>query len=64
MNVVIANLIHTNMVQYASSTTTHVTTITIPKKAQLYAEFILGNDFIPLAMKSYSCFHFCLTPCA
>jgi hypothetical protein len=48
MNVVIVNLIHPNMVQYASSTTTHATTITIPKKAQLYAEFVLGDDFIPL----------------
>jgi hypothetical protein len=68
MNVVVANLIHMDMVQYASSATTHATTITFQEKAQLHVELILGDDFILLAMKSYSCFHSCfdsfLTPCA
>jgi len=50
VDVFIANLTHTNLVQCTSTTTTHVATIAIQNKAQSYIERKLGDDFIPLAI--------------
>jgi hypothetical protein len=50
VDVVIANPIHTNLVQCASTTTTHVAIVAIKKKTQSYIEQTFGDDFIPLAI--------------
>jgi hypothetical protein len=38
-------------------TTLHVGTVVAQDKAQSYIERALGDDFIPLAIKTYNCFH-------
>jgi hypothetical protein len=63
VKVVINNLNFSNMVQHASSIrahamTTHATTTT-QKKTQSYTECALGDNFIPLVIKTYGCFHSC-----
>ncbi len=60
MDVVIANLIHTNLVQCALIMTTHVATIVVQDKTRSYIERALGDDFIPLAIEAYGCFHPCI----
>jgi len=68
MNAIIAYSIHTNMAQWALTTPTHVVMMAALKKTRSYDEQTLGYDFIPLAIKTYGCFHFHLdsffTPCA
>jgi len=66
-NIVIANPTHTNLVQHNSITTAHAGTVATQDKARSYTEWTPRNDFIPLAMETYNCFHFCfdsfLTSC-
>ncbi len=45
------------MGQRALFRTTHTTTIATQEKTQSYEKHILGDDFIPLAIKTYGCFH-------
>jgi len=63
MNVVINNLNFSNMVQHASSTRTHAATthatIVAQEKTQSYTKRALGDNFIPLVIKTYGCFHSC-----
>jgi len=40
-------------------TTTHIVTMVAQEKTQSYAEQILGDDFIPLVIETYGCFHSC-----
>jgi hypothetical protein len=56
MNVVIADLIRTNMVQWTSTMTSHVTMMDVQEKTCSYVERTLGNDIIPLAIEMYECF--------
>jgi len=56
-NVIIGDLIHTNLVQCALVTTVHATIVTIQNKARSYTKWTLRNDFIPLVIETYSCFH-------
>jgi hypothetical protein len=44
-------------VQRVSMTTTHATTIAIQNKTWSYIEQAPRDDFIPLAIKTYSCLH-------
>jgi hypothetical protein len=56
------------MVQQTLTTTTHVVMMGIQKRTRSYVEQTLHNDFIPLAIEMYECFHSCfnsfLTTCA
>jgi hypothetical protein len=65
---IIVDPIRTNMVQRASTTTTHAMMMTIQEKTRSYVKQTLGNNFIPLAIDTYGCFHSCfdsfLTICA
>jgi hypothetical protein len=45
-----------DMVQCASSTTMHVATIVVHEKTCSYIECTLGDNFTPLAIKTYGCF--------
>jgi hypothetical protein len=36
---------------------THAVTIVVQDKARFYIEQVLGDDFIPLAIETYDCFH-------
>jgi hypothetical protein len=51
VDVVIVDLTHIDLVQCASTTTTHATAIAIQNIEQA-----LGDDFILLAIKTYDCF--------
>ncbi len=57
VDIVIADLTRTNLVQCALTTTTHATTIVPQNKAPSYIEWTLKDDFIPLAIKTYGSFH-------
>jgi len=59
MDVIIVDLIHTNMVQQALTTTTRAATMVAQKKTRSYVKQAPGNDFIPFAIETYGCFHFC-----
>jgi hypothetical protein len=52
----------------ASMTTTHVVMKVALKKTRSYDEWTVGDDFIPLVIKTYGCFHSCFnsffTTCA
>jgi hypothetical protein len=54
---VITNSTRIDLVQHALMTTTHVMTIATQDKAYSYIEWTPRNDFIPLAIETYSCFH-------
>jgi hypothetical protein len=43
------------MVLCASSTTMHVALIVAREKTCSYTKWTLGDDFIPLAIKTYGC---------
>ncbi len=66
-NIVIADPTCTNLVQHTSITTAHAGTIAVQNKARSYTKWTSRNDFIPLAMETYNCLHFCfdyfLTSC-
>jgi len=68
MDIIIANPIHTDMVQQTSTTTAHVAIMVVQEKTWSYAEHTLRNDFNPLAIEMYECYHYCfnslLTNCA
>ncbi len=68
MDVIIANQIHIDMVQQTSTTTAHVAMMVVQEKTWSYAEQTLRNDFNPLAIEMYECYHYCfnslLTNCA
>ncbi len=55
--IVIANLIHTSLVQNASMTTMHATKKIVQNKAQSYTERTPRDDFIPLTIETYGCLH-------
>jgi hypothetical protein len=57
VDVVIVDLIHINLVQYALTTIMHATIIAAQNKAQSYTEQTPGDDFIPFAIETYGCFH-------
>jgi hypothetical protein len=56
-NVIIANLTHTDLVQCALTTLAHATIVAVQNKARSYTEWTLGDDFIPLTIETYDCFH-------
>jgi hypothetical protein len=56
-DVVVVNPTRINLVQHVSTMTMHAVIVTLQNKAQSYIEQVLGDDFIPLAIKTYSCFH-------
>jgi hypothetical protein len=68
MDIIIDDLTHTDMVQQISMMTTHVAMMVTQEKTQSYVKQTLGDDFIPLAIETYGCFHSCfdsfLTTCA
>jgi hypothetical protein len=50
------------LMQNASTTITHVATNATQNKTWSCTEWASRNDFIPLAIKTYSCFHLCFDP--
>jgi hypothetical protein len=52
-------LTHIDLVQQASMTTTHQVTVVAQDKAWSYTKWMSRNDFIPLAIETYDCFHPC-----
>jgi hypothetical protein len=56
-NVVIVDLTRIDLVQHVLMMAVHVATIAIQDKAQSYTKRALGDDFIPFAIETYSCFH-------
>jgi hypothetical protein len=56
-NVVIIDPTHINLVQHALTTTMHAITIIVQNKAWSYTKWTPRDDFIPLAIKTYDCFH-------
>jgi hypothetical protein len=57
MDIVVIDPIRTNMVQRASTATTHAMMIAYQKKTQSYVKQTPCNNFIPLAIDTYGCFH-------
>jgi hypothetical protein len=62
VNVVVNNLNFSNMVQHASSTTTHAATDVTQKKTRSYTKRALGDNFIPLSQKLMVVFILVSTP--
>jgi hypothetical protein len=56
VDVVITNLIHTDLVEHVT-TTMHASRIVVQNKAWSYIEQTLRDDFIPLATKAHGCLH-------
>ncbi len=58
----------TDMVQRTSTTTTHEMVMAVQKNTQSYAMRTPSDDFTPLVIEIYGCFHFhfdsFLTTCA
>jgi hypothetical protein len=59
MDIVIVDLTHTNMVQRALTTTTHATIMVVQEKTWSYVKWTPNDDFIPFAVETYGCCHFC-----
>jgi hypothetical protein len=59
MDIVIANLIRTNMVQQASMMTTHATMMVVQENTWSYAEQSPSDDFIPFTIEIYGCLLSC-----
>jgi hypothetical protein len=57
VDIIITDPTRTNLVQCASTTTTHVATIVAQNKTRSYIKRTPRNDFIPFAIKTYGCFH-------
>jgi hypothetical protein len=53
INIVITDSTYLNMVQCATSTTTHAMIVATQKKTQLYVKRTSKDTFIPLAIKTY-----------
>jgi hypothetical protein len=60
VDIVIANPTHINMVQRASTMTTHVMMMVAQEKTRSYNERTLGNDSFPLLLKRMGAFIFVL----
>jgi len=58
MNIVIVDPTPANMVRWTFTMTTHATTMAGHEKTRFYVELALGDDFIPLTIEMYGCFHF------
>jgi hypothetical protein len=56
-NVVIIDPTRTNLVYCVSTMTTHVVIVAAHDKTQSYTKQVPRDDFIPLAIKTYSCLH-------
>jgi hypothetical protein len=59
-NVVIVDLICIDLVQHAMTTITHGTIVVVQDKSWPYIDRMLGIDFIPLVIGTYSCLHHCI----
>jgi hypothetical protein len=57
MDVVIADLTCPYLVFHVLTTTVHASIFAAQNKTQSYTKQTLGNDFIPLVIKTYSCLH-------
>jgi len=68
MDIVIVDLIRRNMVLQTSTTITHAMMMVVQKKTRSYVDRTPNDDFIPLVIETYGCFHFhfdsFLTACA
>jgi hypothetical protein len=68
MDVIIVDPTCINMVQRTSTIITHLAMMATKKKTRSYAKRALGDDFIPLVIETYVCFHYrfdsFLTTCA
>jgi len=53
MDVVIADVIHTNMMQWTLMTTTQIMMMAVREKTWWYAKWTLGDDFIPFVIETY-----------
>jgi hypothetical protein len=53
MDIVIADLTYTNMVQWTSMTIAHVVTMVVQEKTWSYVEQTLGDNFIPFVTETY-----------
>jgi hypothetical protein len=58
-NVVIATLICKDLVQHALLIIAHAITIVVQNKIRFYIYQTARNNFIPLAIETYDCFHPC-----
>jgi len=56
-NVVIIDPTHIDLVQHALTMIMCAITIIVQNKAWSYTKWAPGDDFIPLAIKTYNCFH-------
>jgi hypothetical protein len=59
MDIVIADLIHTDMVQWTSMMTSHVAMMVVQEKTWSYVKRTPSDDFIPFDIERYGCFHSC-----
>jgi hypothetical protein len=59
VDVIITNLILTDLVQHVLIMITHVTIVVAQNKARSYIEWVLGNNFIPFAIETYDCLYLC-----
>jgi len=59
MDVIIANSIRTNMLQWTLMMITYVAMMAIQEKTWSYTKWAPCDDFIPLAIETYGCLHSC-----
>ncbi len=57
VDIIIADLTHLDLVQHVLTTIVHATIVVVQDKTWFYTERTLGDDFIPLAIETYSCLH-------
>ncbi len=57
MDVVIVNLTCIDLVQHVLMTIMHASIVAVQDKARSYTKQVPGDDFIPLAIETYGCFH-------
>jgi hypothetical protein len=57
VSIIIINPTCTNLVQCASTMIAHVATVATQDNARSYTQQVQGNDFIPLTIETYDCFH-------
>jgi hypothetical protein len=58
-NIVIGNPTRTDLAQWISTMTTYAMMMAAQDKARSYTKQVPRNDFIPLAIETYSCLHLC-----
>jgi hypothetical protein len=61
MDIVIADLTHTNMVQQILTMMTNAMMMVVQEMTQSYVERAPSDNFIPFAIEMYGCFHSFLT---